>query len=108
MIALAHARVIDGTGAPPRDDQTIIVRDGNIADLGTPGALVKGLLVQTRAIVTPQNEAIYDTMPKPLGFAAFAPLEPARGRLFSARARAEVAGEPTEHEAVTEEELYRD
>ena len=34
VIALTHARVIDGTGAAPRDDQTLIIRDGNIAALG--------------------------------------------------------------------------
>ena len=34
VVAIAHARVIDGTGAPPRDDQTIVIRDGNIAEVG--------------------------------------------------------------------------
>jgi enamidase len=34
VIALTHARVIDGTGAPARDDQTLIMRDGMIAALG--------------------------------------------------------------------------
>jgi imidazolonepropionase-like amidohydrolase len=34
VIALTHVRVIDGTGAPPRENQTIVMRDGNIAALG--------------------------------------------------------------------------
>ncbi|MCU1382391.1 MAG: hypothetical protein JWL71_1088 [Acidobacteria bacterium] len=34
IVALVHARVIDGTGAPPREDQTIVIRDGHIAALG--------------------------------------------------------------------------
>src|SRR6476659_965604 len=34
IVALTHARVIDGTGAPARDDQTLIVKDGVIATLG--------------------------------------------------------------------------
>ena len=34
VIALTHVRVIDGTGAAPRDDQTIIIRDGKIAAIG--------------------------------------------------------------------------
>src|SRR4051812_34142304 len=34
IVALTHARVIDGTGAPARDDQTLIIRDGRIAQLG--------------------------------------------------------------------------
>jgi amidohydrolase family protein len=33
-IALTHATVIDGTGAPARRDQTIVIRDGSIADVG--------------------------------------------------------------------------
>jgi enamidase len=39
IVALTHARVIDGTGAPPRDDQTLIVRDGRIAQLGGSGSV---------------------------------------------------------------------
>ena len=35
VVALTHVRVIDGTGAPARDDQTIIVRQGKIESLGT-------------------------------------------------------------------------
>ena len=35
VIALTHARVIDGTGAAPREDQTLIIRDGNIAAIGS-------------------------------------------------------------------------
>src|ERR1700694_3473040 len=34
IVALTHARVIDGTGAAARDDQTLIIRDGHIAALG--------------------------------------------------------------------------
>jgi imidazolonepropionase-like amidohydrolase len=34
VIALTHARVIDGTAAPARDDQTLILRDGLIAAAG--------------------------------------------------------------------------
>jgi imidazolonepropionase-like amidohydrolase len=34
VIALTHVRVIDGTGAAPRADQTLVIRDGKIAALG--------------------------------------------------------------------------
>jgi imidazolonepropionase-like amidohydrolase len=34
IVAATHVRVIDGTGAPAREDQTIIIRDGRIAALG--------------------------------------------------------------------------
>jgi imidazolonepropionase-like amidohydrolase len=36
-VALTNARVIDGTGAPARDHQTIIIQDGKIAALGATG-----------------------------------------------------------------------
>ena len=38
IVALTHARVIDGTGAPARDDQTLIIRDGRITALGASGS----------------------------------------------------------------------
>lgn len=38
IVALTHVRVIDGTGAAPREDQTLILRDGNIVALGTAAA----------------------------------------------------------------------
>jgi imidazolonepropionase-like amidohydrolase len=34
VVALTHVRVIDGTGAQARDDQTLVIRDGLIAALG--------------------------------------------------------------------------
>jgi len=33
-VALLHARVIDGTGAPARANQTVVIRDGRIASVG--------------------------------------------------------------------------
>jgi imidazolonepropionase-like amidohydrolase len=38
VVALTHVRVIDGTGAPARENQTLILRDGNIAALGDAGS----------------------------------------------------------------------
>lgn len=34
VVALTHVRAIDGTGAPAREDQTLVIRDGRIAALG--------------------------------------------------------------------------
>ncbi|MEP6494325.1 MAG: amidohydrolase family protein [bacterium] len=34
VVALTHVRVIDGTGAPARDNQTLVIRDGNIVSVG--------------------------------------------------------------------------
>ncbi len=40
VVALTHARVIDGTGAPARENQTLVIRGGMIVDLGD-GARVR-------------------------------------------------------------------
>lgn len=39
VIALAHTRVIDGTGAPARENQVIMIRDGNIAAVGNAASI---------------------------------------------------------------------
>ncbi len=39
VVALTHARVIDGTGAPARADQTLVLRDGNIAAVGAAASV---------------------------------------------------------------------
>ncbi len=39
VVALTNARVIDGTGAPARENQTIIIADGVIRDLGNAGSI---------------------------------------------------------------------
>src|SRR5262245_7953532 len=36
VVVLTHVRVIDGTGAAPRDDQTIVISEGKIQSVG-PG-----------------------------------------------------------------------
>ncbi|MHB1328626.1 MAG: amidohydrolase family protein, partial [Gemmatimonadales bacterium] len=39
VIALRGVRVIDGTGTPAREGQTILIRDGRIAAVGQDGAV---------------------------------------------------------------------
>jgi hypothetical protein len=51
-------------------------------------------------------EAVYVDMEARAGLAAFAPVETARGAMFSARKRAGLSGEPRGHEAVSEQEFY--
>src|SRR3569832_793634 len=34
VIAFTHAEIVDGTGAKPRYDQTLVVKDGRVAALG--------------------------------------------------------------------------
>ena len=44
-IAITHVRVIDGTGAPAREDQQILLRDGKIVALGRHLDLPKDVTV---------------------------------------------------------------
>lgn len=52
-------------------------------------------------------EAVYNDILQEIGFLRFAPIEAAKGALFTARSRAGRAGESTLPPAVTEEELER-
>jgi enamidase len=49
LAALTHARVIDGTGAPARDDQTIVIRDGVIEATGS-----------TATVTVPEGATVID------------------------------------------------
>ena len=50
-------------------------------------------------------EAIYDDIPKPIGFAAFAPLVPARGPMFGSASRSGSAS-PSHPPVLSESDLY--
>lgn len=52
-------------------------------------------------------EAVYDDMVRATGFLAFAPVTPARGAMFSARARAARGGAAASDAPISESELYR-
>ena len=74
-IAITHVRVIDGTGAPARDDQTIVIRDGNIAAIGpaatttvpqgavtvdgTGKSVMPGLVMVHEHLYYPQGSGVY-------------------------------------------------
>ncbi len=53
-------------------------------------------------------EAIYDDMPHPIGMMKFAPLQPARGGIFSARQRLRREGSESSPAPAPEPDLYRD
>jgi imidazolonepropionase-like amidohydrolase len=75
IIALTHVRVIDGTGATPKLDQTVVIRDGNIAAIGpsastTPPAgatvvdltgksLIPGLVMVHEHLYYPTGPQVY-------------------------------------------------
>jgi imidazolonepropionase-like amidohydrolase len=45
LIAFTHAEIVDGTGAGPRYDQILVVKDGRIAAMGPRVAIPKGAFV---------------------------------------------------------------
>jgi hypothetical protein len=53
-------------------------------------------------------EAIYDDVPKPIGMMKFAPLQPARGGIFSARQRLAREGSESSPAPAPEADLYRE
>ncbi len=53
-------------------------------------------------------EAIYDDLPRPFGMMKFAPLQPARGGIFSARQRLNREGSENSPAPAPETDLYRD
>ena len=78
IVALTHVRVIDGTGAPTRTDQTLVIRDGAIAALGDarsvaipPGAqvldltgksVIPGLVMVHEHLFYPTGPGIYGNL----------------------------------------------
>ena len=71
IVALTHVRVIDGTGAAPRESQTLIIRDGSIAALGDDGkiAIPGGALVidETGKSVIPGMVQVHEHLFYPTG-----------------------------------------
>ena len=51
-------------------------------------------------------ESVYIDLPKPVGMTVFAPVQPARGAMFSARNRLGLEGEPKLEAPVTEEATH--
>jgi len=87
-VALAHVRVIDGTGAPSRADQTIVIRDGMIAAVGNessvpipPGAQVLDLSGKS---VIPGLVMVHEHLFYPTGPGVYAYLAESFTRLYLA------------------------
>ena len=88
LLALTHVRVIDGTGAPSRADQTIIVRDGRIASVSDAsraqiptGAQVLDL---TGKSVIPGLVMVHEHLYYPTGPGVYANLSESFTRLYLA------------------------
>jgi len=88
IVALAHVRVIDGTGAPPRADQTVVIRDGRIESVAPaagaripPGAQVLDL---TGKSVIPGLVMVHEHLYYPTGPGTYANLTESFVRLYLA------------------------
>ncbi len=68
LIALTHVRVIDGTGAAARDDQTLVISGGKIQSVGTapPPAEAKVLDLRGYSVI-PGLVGMHDHMFFPMG-----------------------------------------
>ncbi len=87
-VALTHARVIDGTGAPAREDQTVVIAAGRIAAIGPgpamtipAGAKVLDLSGKT---VTPGLVGMHDHLFFPQGGAFYGEMGASFPRLYLA------------------------
>ena len=93
VIALEHVRVIDGTGGPPREDQTVVLSHGKIESVansstaGAPAAKpAKGIYVldlHGRTII-PGLVGMHDHMFYPMGNAVFGEMAYSFPRLYLA------------------------
>jgi enamidase len=85
LVALTHVRVIDGTGGPARENQTVIIRDGTIAAVGDvpvpSGALVLDL---TGKSVIPGLVMMHEHMYYPTGGGTYGNLTESFTRLYLA------------------------
>ena len=88
IVALTHARVIDGTGAAPRDDQTLIIRDGRIVALGSsrsiPAPAGAQVIDLTGKTVIPGLVMVHEHLYYPTGPGVYANLAESFTRLYLA------------------------
>jgi Amidohydrolase family len=88
IVVLEHVRVIDGTGAPARDDQTIVLANGKIESVGD-AASAKGpkdarVLDLRGDSVMPGLVGMHDHMFYPMGGAVFGEMAFSFPRLYLA------------------------
>jgi imidazolonepropionase-like amidohydrolase len=88
VVALTHARVIDGTGARARSDQTLIIRDGRIAALGDSRSIAipagAQVLDLTGKSIIPGLVMVHEHLFYPTGPGIYANLEESFTRLYLA------------------------
>ena len=88
VVALTNVRVIDGTGAPPRQKQTVIIRGGNIAEIGDTGrvAIPDGVLLidLTGKSIIPGLVMVHEHLYYPSGSGVYGQLGASFIRLYLA------------------------
>jgi imidazolonepropionase-like amidohydrolase len=88
VIALTNVRVIDGTGAPARENQTLIISKGDITDVGDaarvqiPGGAV--MIDLTGKSVIPGLVMVHEHLYYPTGGSVYAQLGASFSRLYLA------------------------
>ena len=88
VVALTNVRVIDGTGAPARQRQTVIIRGGNIAEIGDTGrvAIPDGVLLidLTGKSIIPGLVMVHEHLYYPSGSGVYGQLGASFIRLYLA------------------------
>jgi imidazolonepropionase-like amidohydrolase len=88
LFALTHVRVIDGTGSPAREDQTVVVSDGKILALGDAASVVvpagAKVMEMKDCTVLPGLVGMHDHIFYPAGPAHYNTLEFSAPRLYLA------------------------
>jgi imidazolonepropionase-like amidohydrolase len=88
VVALRHIRVIDGTGAPARANQVIVIRDGRIAAMGAEGSVAVPAGAQeidlTGKSVIPGLVMVHEHLYYPTGSGTYGNLSESFTRLYLA------------------------
>ena len=88
VVALTHARVIDGTGAPPREDQTLVISKGKIeslSDAASPNIPKDAQVLDLHGYsVIPGLVGMHDHMFYPMGNGIFGEMAFSFPRLYLA------------------------
>lgn len=88
LLALTNVRIIDGTGAPARENQTLVLRDGKIESLGSAAAarIPSGALVMDLAgkSVIPGLVMVHEHLYYPTGPGVYGNLAESFVRLYLA------------------------
>jgi len=88
VVALTHARIVDGTGGAARENQTIVIRDGTLAAIGdadrTPAPAGSTVIDLSGKTVIPGLVMVHEHLYYPTGPAIYGQLGESFTRLYLA------------------------